>query len=85
MNPDGQPTVFANEKLKDNTTIVISGDHTIFRSVNEEFDTFAQKNDINMQTTKTFTPLIIYYRTFLKTSKLLTHVTKWIFTRRLCT
>lgn len=52
--------VFTNEKLKDNTTIVISGDHTIFRSVNEEFDTFAQKNDINMQTTKTFTPLIIY-------------------------
>lgn len=52
--------VFTNEKLKNNTTIVISGDHTIFRSVNEEFDTFAQKNDINMQTTKTFTPLIIY-------------------------
>lgn len=52
--------VLTNEKLKDNTTIVISGDHTIFRSVNEEFDTFAQKNDINMQTTKTFTPLIIY-------------------------
>jgi len=53
-------TVFTNERLKNNTTIVISGDHTIFRSVNEEFDTFAQKNDINMQTTKTFTPLIIY-------------------------
>lgn len=52
--------VLTNEKLKDNTTIVISGDHTIFRSENEEFDTFAQKNDINMQTTKTFTPLIIY-------------------------
>ena len=52
--------VLTHEKLKDNTTIVISGDHTIFRSVNEEFDTFAQKNDINMQTTKTFTPLIIY-------------------------
>ena len=28
--------------------------------MNEEFDTFAQKNDINMQTTKTFTHLIIY-------------------------
>ena len=52
--------VQTNEKLKDNTTIVISGDHTIFRSVNEEFDVFAQKNGINMQTTKTFTPLIIY-------------------------
>ncbi|MBQ8939272.1 MAG: sulfatase-like hydrolase/transferase [Paludibacteraceae bacterium] len=52
--------VQTNEKLKDNTTIVISGDHTIFRSVNEEFDVFAQKNGINMQTTKTYTPLIIY-------------------------
>ena len=52
--------VFTNEKLKNNTTIVISGDHTIFRSVNEEFDIFAQKNGINIQTTKTFTPLIIY-------------------------
>ena len=46
--------------VENNTTIVISGDHTIFRSVNEEFDTFAQKNRINMQTTKTYTPLIIY-------------------------
>lgn len=53
-------TVFTNERLKNNTTIVISGDHTIFRSVNEEFDAFAQKKGINMQTTKTFTPLIIY-------------------------
>ena len=52
--------VFINERLKNNTTIVISGDHTIFRSVNEEFDAFAQKKGINMQTTKTFTPLIIY-------------------------
>ncbi len=52
--------IFSNEKLKDNTTIVISGDHTIFRSVNKEMDDFALRNGIDMQTTKTYTPLIIY-------------------------
>ena len=52
--------VLSNEKLKNNTTIVISGDHTIFRSVNKEMDDFANKNGIGMQTTKTYTPLIIY-------------------------
>lgn len=52
--------VLSNEKLKYNTVIVISGDHTIFRSVNKEMDDFALKNSICMQTTKTYTPLIIY-------------------------
>ena len=46
--------------LADNTTIVISGDHTIFRSQNAEMDKFARENGIPMQTGHTFTPLIIY-------------------------
>ena len=46
--------------LADNTTIVISGDHTIFRSQNTEMDRFAKENGIPMQTGHTFTPLIIY-------------------------
>lgn len=49
-----------SSKLAKNTTIVISGDHTIFRSIDDEFDTFALQHNIPMQTTKTFTPLIIY-------------------------
>lgn len=49
-----------SRELANNTTIVISGDHTIFRSIDKEFDTFAAQNGIPMQTTKTFTPLIIY-------------------------
>ena len=47
-------------ELKDNTTIVVTGDHTIFRSVNSEIDDYAESQGINMQTTKTFTPLLIY-------------------------
>ena len=46
--------------LADNTTIVISGDHTIFRSQNAEMDKFARENGIPMQTGHTYTPLIIY-------------------------
>ena len=46
--------------LADNTTIVISGDHTIFRSQDTEMDRFAKENGIPMQTGHTFTPLIIY-------------------------
>lgn len=52
--------VMHSEKLADNTTIVISGDHTIFRNTIEEFDAYASVNGIDMQTTKTFTPLIVY-------------------------
>lgn len=46
--------------LAGNTTIVISGDHTIFRSQNAEMDRFAKENGISMQTGHTYTPLIIY-------------------------
>ena len=46
--------------LADNTTIVISGDHTRFRSQNAEMDKFARENGIPMQTGHTYTPLIIY-------------------------
>ena len=53
-------SILGNDTLKNNTTIVISGDHTIFRSQNLEIDNFAASNGIDMRTTKTFTPLIIY-------------------------
>ena len=53
-------SILNNDTLKNNTTIVISGDHTIFRSQNTEIDNFAANHGINMRTTKTFTPLIIY-------------------------
>ena len=49
-----------NSPLAANTTIVISGDHTIFRSKDAEMDRFARENGIPMQTGHTFTPLIIY-------------------------
>ena len=49
-----------NSPLAANTTIVISGDHTIFRSKDAEMDRFAMENGIPMQTGHTFTPLIIY-------------------------
>lgn len=49
-----------NSPLAANTTIVISGDHTIFRSQDAEMDRFANANNIPMQTGHTFTPLIIY-------------------------
>lgn len=49
-----------NSPLAANTTIVISGDHTIFRSKDAEMDRFAKANNIPMRTGHTFTPLIIY-------------------------
>ena len=49
-----------NSPMAANTTIVISGDHTIFRSKDAEMDKFAKENGIPMQTGHTFTPLIIY-------------------------
>lgn len=49
-----------NSPLAENTTIVISGDHTIFRSQDTEKDRFAKENGIPMQTGHTYTPLIIY-------------------------
>ena len=53
-------SIINNDTLKNNTTIVISGDHTIFRSQDTEIDNFAANHGINMRTTKTYTPLIIY-------------------------
>lgn len=52
--------VMHSEQLAGNTMIIISGDHTIFRNTIEEFDAYASTNGIDMQTTKTYTPLIIY-------------------------
>ena len=52
--------IISNELLKDNTTIVISGDHTVFRSINKDIDCFAIENNIDMQTAKTYIPLIVY-------------------------
>ena len=49
-----------NSSLANNTTIVISGDHTIFRSHDADIDKFASEHNIPMQTGHTFTPLIIY-------------------------
>ena len=51
-----------NSPLASNTTIVITGDHTIFRDANtfSDMTEYAQANDINFQAGKTFTPLIIY-------------------------
>ena len=51
-----------NSPLANNTTIVITGDHTIFRNANtfSDMTEYARANDINFQAGKTFTPLIIY-------------------------
>ena len=47
-------------KLAKNTIVIISGDHTVFRNTIEEFDQYAMAHGMDMQTTKTYTPLIIY-------------------------
>lgn len=49
-----------DERLVNNTTIVISGDHTIFRGEDREIDQFAATHGIKMKTTHTYTPLLIY-------------------------
>ncbi|MBR1877490.1 MAG: LTA synthase family protein [Paludibacteraceae bacterium] len=49
-----------SDKLAQNTTLVISGDHTIFRWKDKELDAYAEKANIDLRTTKTYTPLIIY-------------------------
>lgn len=49
-----------NSDLRNNTTIVISGDHTIFRSEDAEADAFANMHGINFQSAHTSTPLIVY-------------------------
>ena len=51
-----------NSPLAENTTIVITGDHTIFRDEIgfSEMNKYAQDNSINFKAGRTFTPLIIY-------------------------
>ncbi|MCQ2308486.1 MAG: sulfatase-like hydrolase/transferase [Bacteroidales bacterium] len=51
-----------NTTLAENTTIVITGDHTIFhtKSAFTELTEYAQENGINFRAGHTFTPLIIY-------------------------
>ena len=51
-----------NSPLAENTTIVITGDHTIFRDEIgfSDMNKYAQDNSINFKAGHTFTPLIIY-------------------------
>lgn len=51
-----------NSPLADNTMIVITGDHTIFRDEIgfSDMTKYAQENDIDFRAGHTFTPLIIY-------------------------
>lgn len=51
-----------NSPLAENTTIVITGDHTIFQteSAYSELNTYAKANHIDFYTGHNFTPLIIY-------------------------
>ena len=51
-----------NSSLAKNTTIVITGDHTIFRDEIgfSDMTEYAQENDIDFRAGHTFTPLIIY-------------------------
>ncbi len=47
--------------LWDNTTIVITGDHTIFKDLYlREFQSFAEVNDISIKTGANYVPLIIH-------------------------
>ena len=51
-----------NSPLAENTTIVITGDHTIFRDEIgfSDMTRYAQDNNIDFKAGHTFTPLIIY-------------------------
>lgn len=49
-----------DSKLAENTTVVISGDHTIFRSEDAELDAFARQSGFNFKSGDTRTPLIVY-------------------------
>lgn len=52
--------VYTNEKFAKNTTIVITGDHTIFRSFDMQLDRYAKTHNISMKTANTYTPLFVY-------------------------
>ena len=49
-----------SEHLATNTILVITGDHTVFRSKEKEMDKYAKDMHINFQSTKTHVPLIIW-------------------------
>ena len=50
-----------NDSLMDNTTIVITGDHTIFKkSLLDEYQSFAEKYDFPLPKDMSYCPLIIY-------------------------
>ena len=52
--------VLESEMLATTTTLVISGDHTIFRAHDKAIDTYAKETNLDLHTTQTCTPLIIY-------------------------
>ena len=51
--------VYSHEATK-NTTIVITGDHTVFRTEYKDINEYARMNNYAFRTPKTCTPLIIY-------------------------
>ena len=55
-----------NSKYADNTIIIITGDHTCFRTQSgfEDMNNFAQVNNIDFKSGNTYTPLIIYSPSF---------------------
>lgn len=48
------------KELSTTTTLVITGDHTIFRSYDKEMVNYAKNTNIDFQPTKTFIPMIVY-------------------------
>lgn len=57
--------------MDSSVTIIVTGDHTIFRDVHysPEMDKYAQKHKINFENGYTYTPLIISYLPHHTTSK----------------
>ena len=53
--------------LAENTILVISGDHTVFRFPDKELDNYARSMDIHFQTSQTCIPLIINAPTYIHT------------------
>lgn len=52
--------IIQSEELATTTTLVITGDHTIFRTYDEAIDIYAKKQNLDLQISKTYTPLMIY-------------------------
>lgn len=51
--------IYSKEATR-NTTILITGDHTVFRSEYEDINTYSREHGYTFLTPKTYTPLIIY-------------------------